>query len=173
MCLDGRRFSRPRIAATDLYTKKSREGIKSTLCIIHDAAMFFRYLPIGRNPMELVKVPIVKAAPKIKAAHLLRRDEFRLLLARFVGMYRVKILLAAVSGCGEAKSSVSSGPTSTGCCVKSSSRGVTLKATRTKRKLSLPTLVCHCPRRLWRRCWRGVSNQHSTQTITKCSPVRS
>jgi hypothetical protein len=45
-----------------LYTKKSREGIKSMLCILHDAAMFFRYLPIGRNPMELVKVPIVKAA---------------------------------------------------------------------------------------------------------------
>jgi integrase len=68
------------------------------LCFIHDAAMFFRYLPIGRNPMELVKVPIVKAAPKSKPRIVLRRDEFRLLLARFVGMYRVMILLAACVG---------------------------------------------------------------------------
>jgi len=30
-----------------LYTKKSREHLKSMLCILHDAAMFFRYLPIG------------------------------------------------------------------------------------------------------------------------------
>jgi integrase len=81
-----------------LYTKKSREGIKSMLCIIHDAAMFFRYLPIARNPMELVKVPIVKAAPKSKPRIVLSKDEFRLLLARFVGMYRVMVLLAACVG---------------------------------------------------------------------------
>jgi hypothetical protein len=49
-----------------LYSKKSRKHLKSTLLILHDAAMFFRYLPIGANPMTLVKVPAVKAAPKEK-----------------------------------------------------------------------------------------------------------
>lgn len=81
-----------------LYSKKSREGIKIILCIIHDAAMFFRYLPIGRNPMELVKVPIVKAAPKSKPRIVLSKDEFRLLLARFTGMYRVMVMRAACVG---------------------------------------------------------------------------
>jgi integrase len=81
-----------------LYSKKSRENLKSMLCIIHDAAMFFRYLPIGRNPMQLVKVPIVKAAPKSKPRIVLTKDEFRLLLARFVGMYRVMVMLAACVG---------------------------------------------------------------------------
>jgi integrase len=81
-----------------LYSKKSREGIKSMLCIIHDAAMFFRFLPIGRNPMELVKVPVVKAAPKPKPRINLTKDEFRLLLGRFAGMYRVMVMLAACVG---------------------------------------------------------------------------
>jgi integrase len=81
-----------------LYSKKSREGIKSMLCILHAAAMFFRYLPIGRNPMELVKVPLVKAAPKSKPRIVLSKDEFRLLLVRFTGMYRVMVLLAACVG---------------------------------------------------------------------------
>jgi integrase len=81
-----------------LYTKKSREHLKSILCILHDAAMFFRYLPIGKNPMELVKVPVVKAAPKPKPRIVLKKDEFRLLLARFEGMYRVMILLAGCVG---------------------------------------------------------------------------
>ena len=48
--------------------------------------------------MELVKVPIVKAAPKPKPRIVLSKDEFRLLLARFVGMYRVMVLLAACVG---------------------------------------------------------------------------
>jgi integrase len=60
--------------------------------------MFFRYLPIARNPMELVKVPIVKAAPKSKPRIVLSKDEFRLLPARLVGMYRVMVLLAACVG---------------------------------------------------------------------------
>jgi integrase len=81
-----------------LYSKKSREHLKSMLCILHDAAMFFRYLPIGRNPMELVKVPVVKAAPRSKPRIVISKDEFRLLLARFEGMYRVMILLAGCVG---------------------------------------------------------------------------
>lgn len=81
-----------------LYTKKSRKHLKSILLILHDAAMFFRYLPIGANPMVLVKVPTVKAAPKEKPRIVLSKDEFRLLLARFVGMYRVMVLLAACVG---------------------------------------------------------------------------
>jgi hypothetical protein len=40
--------------------------LKSILLILPDAAMFFRYLPIGANPMALVKVPTLKAAPKGK-----------------------------------------------------------------------------------------------------------
>jgi integrase len=81
-----------------LYTKKSREGIKSMMCIIHDAAMFFRYLPVGRNPMELVKVQVVRSAPKSKPRTVLSKEEFRLLLAWFAGMYRVMVLLAACVG---------------------------------------------------------------------------
>ncbi|MGA3104550.1 MAG: site-specific integrase [Terriglobales bacterium] len=81
-----------------LYSQKSREHLKSMLCILHDAAMFFRYLPIRRNPMELVKVPVVKAAPRSKPRIILTKDEFRLLLARFAGMYRVMILLAGCVG---------------------------------------------------------------------------
>ncbi len=48
--------------------------------------------------MELVKVPIVKAAPKSKPRIVLSKDEFRLLLARFTGMYRVMVMLAACVG---------------------------------------------------------------------------
>jgi integrase len=81
-----------------LYSKKSRKHLKSILLILHDAATFFRYLPIGANPMTLVKVPTVKAAPKEKPRIVLSKDEFRLLLARFVGMYRVMVLLAGCVG---------------------------------------------------------------------------
>ena len=58
----------------------------------------------------------------------------------------------------------------TGCCVKSSSGGVTWKATRTKRKLSLPTLVFRRTRGLWRRCWHGVTNRrNNARTPIMCS----
>jgi integrase len=97
-----------------LYSKKSRENLKSMLCIIHDAAMFFRYLPIGRNPMQLVKVPVVKEAPKSKPRIVVTKDEFRLLLARFVGMYRVMVMLAACVGLRRSEILASNGPTSTG-----------------------------------------------------------
>jgi integrase len=81
-----------------LYTKKSRKHLKSILLILHDAAMFFRYLPIEANPMTLVKVPTVITAPKEKPRIVLSKDEFRLLLERFVGMYRVMVLLAGCVG---------------------------------------------------------------------------
>jgi integrase len=81
-----------------LYSKKSREAIRSILSILHNAAMFFRYMPIGKNPMELVKVEKVAAAPKPKRRIVLSKDEFRLLLARFTGMYRVMVLLAGCVG---------------------------------------------------------------------------
>jgi integrase len=48
--------------------------------------------------MELVDVPTVKMAPKSKPRIVLSKDEFRLLLARFTGMYRVMVLLAACVG---------------------------------------------------------------------------
>jgi integrase len=48
--------------------------------------------------MTLVKVPTVKAAPEEKPRIVLSKDEFRLLLARFVGMYRVMVLLAGCVG---------------------------------------------------------------------------
>jgi integrase len=60
--------------------------------------MFFEMIPITANPMELVKGPTVKAAPKSKPRIVLSKDEFRLLLARFTGMYRVMVLLAACVG---------------------------------------------------------------------------
>lgn len=81
-----------------LYSKKSREAIRSMLCIIHTAAMFFKAIPITANPMMLVEVKVVKAAPKKKSRIVLSKDEFRLLLKRFTGMYRVMILLAACVG---------------------------------------------------------------------------
>jgi integrase len=82
----------------ELYSKKSRENLKSILLILHEAAMFFEMIPITANPMALVKVPIVKAAPKPKPRIVLSKDEFRLLLARFTGMYRVMVLLAGCVG---------------------------------------------------------------------------
>jgi integrase len=48
--------------------------------------------------MALVKVPTVKAAPKPKPRIVLSKDEFRLLLARFTGMYRVMVLSAGCVG---------------------------------------------------------------------------
>ena len=81
-----------------LYSKKSRAHLKSILVILHDAAMFFGYLPFTANPMRLVTVPVVKDAPKPKPRIVLKKDEFRLLLARFEGMYRVMILLAGCVG---------------------------------------------------------------------------
>jgi integrase len=68
------------------------------LTILHEAAMFFELLPITENPMGLVKVQTVKAAPKSKPRIVLTKDEFRLLLARFTGMYRVMVMLAACVG---------------------------------------------------------------------------
>jgi integrase len=82
----------------ELYSKKSREHLKSILLILHEAAMFFEMIPITANPMALVKVSTVKAAPKSKPRIVLSKDEFRLLLARFTGMYRVMVLLAACVG---------------------------------------------------------------------------
>jgi integrase len=89
-----------RVESTEgvLYSKKSREHLKSILVILHDTAMFFGYLPFIANPMRLVTVPVVKGAPKPKPRIVLTKDEFRLLLARFEGMYRVMILLAACVG---------------------------------------------------------------------------
>jgi integrase len=80
------------------YSKKSREHLKSILVILHDTAMFFGYLPFTTNPMRLVTVPVVKGAPKPKPRIVLKKDEFRLLLERFEGMYRVMILLAGCVG---------------------------------------------------------------------------
>jgi len=65
-----------------------------------------RRLPLGaersrRHDMSMplrLSTPTVKAAPKSKPRIVLSKDEFRLLLARFVGMYRVMILLAACVG---------------------------------------------------------------------------
>ena len=82
----------------ELYSKKSREHLKSILLILHEAAMFFEMIPITANPMALVKVETVEAAPKSKPRIVLSKDEFRLLLARFTGMYRVMVLLAACVG---------------------------------------------------------------------------
>ncbi|MGA7925438.1 MAG: site-specific integrase [Candidatus Sulfotelmatobacter sp.] len=80
-----------------LYSKKSREGIKASCASSMTQRCFFATCQSG-NPMELVKVPIVKAAPKSKPRIVLSKDEFRLLLARFTGMYRVMVMLAACVG---------------------------------------------------------------------------
>jgi len=82
----------------ELYSKKSRNHLKNILQILHEAAMFFEMIPITANPMALVKVPTVKAAPKPKPRIVLSKDEFRLLLTRFTGMYRVMVMLAACVG---------------------------------------------------------------------------
>src|ERR1700687_3484562 len=82
----------------EFYSKKSREHLKSILMILHEAAMFFELIPITANPMELVKVETVKGAPKPKKRIVLSKDEFRSLLARFTGMYRLMVLLAGCVG---------------------------------------------------------------------------
>jgi len=82
----------------ELYSKKSRKHLKNMLLILHEAAMFFEYLPITANPMALVKIPTVKGAPSEKPRIVLTKEEFRTLLARFDGMYRVMILLAGCVG---------------------------------------------------------------------------
>jgi integrase len=68
------------------------------LALLHKAAMFFGYYPTTANPMKLVEVRTVVGAPKPKPRINLTKDEFRLLLAKFVGMYRVMIMLAACVG---------------------------------------------------------------------------
>jgi len=80
----------------EMYSKKSREHLKSILGILQEAAMFFEMIPITANPMALVKVPTVMAAPKPRI--VLSKMNSAYLLARFTGMYRVMIMLAACVG---------------------------------------------------------------------------
>ena len=158
-----------------LYTKKSRKHLKSILLILHDAAMFFRYLPIGANPMVLVKVPTVKAARKEKPRIVLSKDEFRLLLARFVGMYRVMVLLA---GCvGLRRRQIFALVWSDFDWLRNGffiQRAKRQRVTRMKQNQSPRTPSCRCIRQSWKRCWHGVSNHHSTRTRITCShrPVK-
>jgi integrase len=81
-----------------LYSKKSRRHLRNMLALLHKAAMFFGYYPTTTNPMKLVEIRTMRGAPKSKPRIVLSRDEFRLLLARFAGMYRVMIMLAGGVG---------------------------------------------------------------------------
>jgi integrase len=83
-----------------LYSKKSREHIKSMLFMLHDAAVFFEYLSADlRNPMELVRVLTVPGAPKTRERIILSMEEFRGLLAEIPEEpYHLMVLFAACLG---------------------------------------------------------------------------
>jgi integrase len=139
---------------------------------LHEAAMFFEYLPITANLMELVKVPTVKGAPSEKPRIVLTKEEFRTLLARFDGMYRVMILLA---GCvGLRKSEIFALLWSDFNWLLNEvfiqRANVEGYEDATKSKSSNARLPLH--RRLWKLYWHGVSNQRSTPIVITCSPVR-
>ena len=79
------------------YSPKTKAHLKNMLVILHEAAMFFGYVPTERNPMSLVRVS--GAGKRTKELVILSMEEFRRLLAEIPEEpYRLMALLAACLG---------------------------------------------------------------------------
>src|ERR1700675_1801212 len=67
------------------------------LSILHDCAMLWEYIPVDRNPLDLVRV--AGAGKRTKEPEILSMAEFRKLLAEVTEEpYRTMVLLAACLG---------------------------------------------------------------------------
>jgi integrase len=80
-----------------VYAPKTKSHIKNLLGILHDCAMLWEYVPVDRNPVDLVRV--AGAGKRTKEPVILSMDEFRKLLAEITEEpYRDMVLLAACLG---------------------------------------------------------------------------
>lgn len=77
---------------------KSKVHIRGQLSILVDYAQWRGYLPVGRNPMELVAVQ--RASKRTRKVRSLNAEQFQILLAQFEGdlCWRTLLLLAVSFG---------------------------------------------------------------------------
>ncbi len=76
---------------------KTEANVKAMLYTLHCVAMLWRYIPVGLNPMSLVKVP--GSGTRQKNPVILTMEEFRKLLAEIQNEpYRTMVLVAACLG---------------------------------------------------------------------------
>jgi integrase len=86
-----------RTAEGKTYSPKTLSHVCNMLTILHDAAMFWGYLPIERNPMSVVRV--AGSSKRTKQLVFLTTEEFRLLLSEIKeGPYRLMVMLAGCLG---------------------------------------------------------------------------
>jgi len=80
-----------------LFAPKTKAHIKNMLHILHDCAMIWEYIPVGRNPMSLIRIE--GAGRRQKDPIILTMAEFRRLLAQITEQpHRTMVLLAACLG---------------------------------------------------------------------------
>jgi integrase len=79
------------------FAPKTKAHIKNMLHMLHDCAMTWEYIPVGRNPMSLIRVE--GAGRRQKDPIILSIEEFRRLLAEIKDEpYRTMVLLAGCLG---------------------------------------------------------------------------
>ncbi len=79
------------------FAPKTKAHIKNMLHMLHDCAMIWEYIPVGRNPMSLIRIE--GAGRRQKDPIILSMDEFRKLLAEITEEpHRTMVLLAACLG---------------------------------------------------------------------------
>jgi len=85
-----------------VYAPKTRKHFKDMIAMLHDAAMFWEYIPTGRNPMSLFRNS--GSSKSVKAPVVLTVAEFGMLLSEIAEEpYRTITLLAACSGLRESE----------------------------------------------------------------------
>ncbi|HXW89376.1 MAG TPA: site-specific integrase [Terriglobales bacterium] len=79
------------------FAPKTKAHIKNMLHMLHDCAMVWEYIPVERNPMNLVRIE--GAGKRMKDPLILTMEEFRKLLSEITEEpYRTMILLAGCLG---------------------------------------------------------------------------
>jgi integrase len=79
------------------FAPKTKAHVKNVLHILHDCAMVWEYIPVGRNPMSLIRIE--GAGRRQKDPIILSMDEFRKLLAHITQEpHRTMVILAACLG---------------------------------------------------------------------------
>lgn len=79
------------------FAPKTRAHIKNMLHILHDCAMVWEYIPVGRNPMSLIRIE--GAGKRQTDPVILTMEEFRKLLTEITEEpYRTMVLLTGCLG---------------------------------------------------------------------------
>lgn len=79
------------------FAPKTKAHIKNMLHMIHDCAMVWEYIPVGRNPMSLIRIE--GAGKRQTDPVILTMEEFRKLLMEITKEpYRTMVLLAGCLG---------------------------------------------------------------------------